>query len=162
MSSILEKIKAKFAPAIVEVPNPQGEDTLCIPRESLLEVVAFLQQEPELRFEMLVDLTVVDHSPRTPRFEVVYHFLSLAWSYRLRLRVPVLEENPLVPSLASLYPGANWLEREAWDMFGVGFSGHPDLRRILMYEEFEGHPLRKDYPYRKRQPLIGKDALPSG
>jgi NADH-quinone oxidoreductase subunit C len=101
-------------------------------------------------------LTVTDLYPRTPRFEVVYHFLSLAQNRRLRVKVPVPEEDPQVPSLVSHWPGANWLEREAWDMFGILFQGHPDLRRILMYDEFEGHPLRKDYPYRKRQPLIGK------
>ena len=94
--------------------------------------------------------------PVAARFALVYHFYSMAKKHRLRLQVPVEDEtSPEVDSLVSLWPGANWLEREVWDMFGIGFRGHPDLKRILMYEEFEGHPLRKDYPVRKRQPLIG-------
>jgi NADH-quinone oxidoreductase subunit C len=89
------------------------------------------------------------------RFAVVVHFYSTTHKHRLRLVVPVEEGTPQVDSLTELWPGANWLEREAWDMFGIEFRGHPDLRRILMYEEFEGFPLRKDYPVNKRQPLIG-------
>ncbi len=93
--------------------------------------------------------------PGQSRFAVVYHFYSMAHKHRLRLVVPVEEADAEVDSLSSLWPGANWLEREVWDMFGINFRGHPDLKRILMYEEFEGHPLRKDYPVNKRQPLIG-------
>ncbi len=93
--------------------------------------------------------------PDPSRFAVVYHFYSMAHKHRLRLVVPVGEADPRVDSLTDLWPGANWLEREIWDMFGIGFRGHPNLKRILMYEEFEGHPLRKDYPVNKRQPLIG-------
>ena len=94
--------------------------------------------------------------PQGARFAVIYHFYSMAEKHRLRLSVPIADEtSPEVDSLTSLWPGANWLEREVWDMFGIGFRGHPDLKRILMYEEFEGHPLRKDYPVKKRQPLIG-------
>ena len=93
--------------------------------------------------------------PAQSRFAVVYHFYSMARKHRLRLLVPVEEADAEVDSLTSLWPGANWLEREVWDMFGINFTGHPDLKRILMYQEFEGHPLRKDYPVKKRQPLIG-------
>ena len=93
--------------------------------------------------------------PGKARFAVVYHFYSLEHKHRLRLVVPVEEAEPELDSLTSLWAGANWLEREVWDMFGIRFRGHPDLKRILMYEEFEGHPLRKDYPVNKRQPLIG-------
>ncbi len=94
--------------------------------------------------------------PDKARFAVVYHFYSMAKKHRLRLQVPIEDEtSPEVDSLTSLWPGANWLEREVWDMFGIVFRGHPDLKRILMYQEFEGHPLRKDYPVAKRQPLIG-------
>ena len=89
------------------------------------------------------------------RFEVVYHFYSLAENHRLRLKVPVSAEDPVVPSLTGLWKSADWFEREVWDMFGIRFTGHPNLTRILMYEPFEGHPLRKDYPVNKRQPLIG-------
>ena len=93
--------------------------------------------------------------PGESRFAVVYHFFSLRHKHRLRLVVPLDETDAEVDSLTSLWAGANWLEREVWDMFGIGFRGHPDLKRILMYEGFEGHPLRKDYPIKKRQPLIG-------
>jgi NADH-quinone oxidoreductase subunit C len=93
--------------------------------------------------------------PDQSRFAVVYHFYSMAHKHRLRLVVPVEQAEAGVDTLTSLWPGANWLEREVWDMFGIVFRGHPDLRRILMYEGFEGHPLRKDYPVKKRQPLIG-------
>ena len=94
--------------------------------------------------------------PEQARFTVVYHFYSTAHKHRLRLVVPVEEADAGVDSLISLWPGANWLEREVWDMFGIVFVEHPELKRILMYEEFEGHPLRKDYPIKKRQPLIGR------
>ena len=93
--------------------------------------------------------------PSKSRFAVVYHFFSTTHKHRLRFIVPVEESAPEVDSLTSLWPAANWLEREVWDMFGIKFRGHPDLRRILMYPEFKGHPLRKDYPVNKRQPLIG-------
>jgi len=93
--------------------------------------------------------------PGPARFVVVYHLFSLPLKHRLRLQVPVEEADAEVDSLTSLWPGADWLEREVWDMFGIRFRGHPNLKRILMYEEFVGHPLRKDYPVNKRQPLIG-------
>ena len=93
--------------------------------------------------------------PGQARFAVVYHFYSVVHKHRLRLVVPLEEAAAEVDSLTSLWPGADWLEREVWDMFGIDFRGHPDLKRILMYQEFEGHPLRKDYPVDKRQPLIG-------
>ncbi len=89
------------------------------------------------------------------RFDVVYHVYSSVHGHRLRLKVPVATADPVVPSLTGLWHSANWFEREVWDMFGIRFEGHPNLRRILLYEEFKGHPLRKDYPIRKRQPLIG-------
>jgi len=93
--------------------------------------------------------------PTEARFAVVYHFYSVMHKHRLRLVVPVEDADPEVASLTSLWSGADWLEREVWDMFGIRFEGHPNLKRILMYDEFEGHPLRKDYPVNKRQPLIG-------
>ena len=91
----------------------------------------------------------------TYRFEVVYHFYSLARSRRVRVKVPLTEAEPAVDSLVPLWQSANWFEREVWDMYGIRFTGHPNLKRLLMYEPFEGHPLRKDYPVAKRQPLIG-------
>jgi NADH-quinone oxidoreductase subunit C len=93
--------------------------------------------------------------PETARFSVIYHFFSLPLKHRLRLEVPLEEDDPEVDSLTPLWGGADWLEREVWDMFGIRFRGHPNLKRILMYDEFVGHPLRKDYPVNRRQPLIG-------
>ncbi len=93
--------------------------------------------------------------PATARFAVVYHFFSTKHKHRLRLVVPIEEDDAELDSLTTLWAGADWLEREVWDMFGIRFRGHPELKRILMYDEFEGHPLRKDYPVNKRQPLIG-------
>ncbi len=93
--------------------------------------------------------------PGSARFIVLYHFFSASLRHRLRLEVPVDDADPEVDSLSALWAGANWLEREVWDMFGIRFRGHPNLKRILMYDEFVGHPLRKDYPVKKRQPLIG-------
>jgi NADH-quinone oxidoreductase subunit C len=115
----------------------------------------FLKNDDRLLFDMLLDITAVDYPTREPRFDVVYHLLSLPFNRRLRIKVRVGEDNPQLDSVTSLWGSANWLEREVWDMFGIGFSGHPDLKRILLYEEFQGHPLRKDYPIRRRQPLIG-------
>ena len=102
-----------------------------------------------------MDLTAVDYWKRTPRFEVVYHFLSLKNLTRIRIKVPVGVRKLEVDSLTKIWPNANWYEREVYDMFGIHFIGHPDLRRILMYPEFEGYPLRKDYPIDKRQPRVG-------
>jgi NADH-quinone oxidoreductase subunit C len=109
---------------------------------------------------MLMDLTAVDYlkfpgREDGPRFDVVYHLYSVAHNHRLRLKVAVEQDEPSVPTATGLWPIANWLEREVWDMFGIRFEGHPDLRRLLLYEEFVGHPLRKDYPIERRQPLIG-------
>jgi NADH:ubiquinone oxidoreductase subunit C len=113
---------------------------------------------------MFVDLTCVDRMPSEPRFDVVLHLYSIEKKYRVRLLAGVsekqaVEKEPVIDTLVPLWPGANWFEREAFDMYGVRFEGHPDLRRILMYPEFQGYPLRKDYPKEKRQPL---SASPSG
>jgi NADH-quinone oxidoreductase subunit C len=119
------------------------------------ELAALLRNDPELRFDFLVDVTVVDWmDSRDVRFEAVYHFLSTSTLARLRVKVPVDEDDAKIPSLCSLWDTANFLEREAWDMYGIDFTGHPDQRRILMYDEFVGHPLRKDYPLQGKQPRI--------
>jgi len=119
------------------------------------DIFRWLKEDPQLDFNFLADLTAVDYlDKRTPRFEVVYHLYSLSKNHRLRVKIPVAGEDPVVDSLTPLWKGANWLEREVWDMFGIRFRGHPDLRRILLYEQFEGYPLRKDYPVNYRQPLV--------
>ncbi len=155
VSITLQKIKENFGNDVIEVHCRFQQDTVVIAPSALLPVATFLKEDPNLQYNYLMDLTAVDYWKRKPRFEVVYHFLSVANSFRIRLKVPVAEPKPKVDSLTSLWPGANWYEREVYDMFGIQFIGHPDLRRILLYPEFEGHPLRKDYPIKRRQPLIG-------
>jgi NADH/F420H2 dehydrogenase subunit C len=134
--------------------DSRGQVVVVVPRERLRDALDMLRDHDELRCEMLADLTVVDYLGRVPRFEVVYELHSLAQNHRIRVKVPVPEDDPVVPTAAGVWKSAIWAEREAWDMFGIRFDGHPDLRRILMYPEFVGHPLRKDYPVAKRQPLV--------
>jgi NADH-quinone oxidoreductase subunit C len=154
-ASPLGLLQERFAGRILETSLPLGDATAIIHGQSLAEVMEFLKNDDRLLFDMLLDITAVDYPTREPRFDVVYHLLSLPFNRRLRIKVRVGEDNPQLDSVTSLWGSANWLEREVWDMFGIGFSGHPDLKRILLYEEFQGHPLRKDYPIRRRQPLIG-------
>ncbi len=159
-SAILARLTARFGPAIRATHAHRGDHTAVVDRAAIREVLQVCRDDPELRFEMLVDLTAVDYlrypgREEAARFEVVYHLYSVTHNHRLRLKVPVDEDDPVVPSAVPLWPIANWYEREVWDMFGIRFEGHPDLRRLLLYEEFEGHPLRKDYPINRRQPLIG-------
>jgi NADH-quinone oxidoreductase subunit C len=122
-----------------------GELTLMARRDSIVRVLAFLRDDPQCLFQELMDVCGVDWPGQEERLEVVYNLLSLAHNRRIRVKVRTGEGVP-VPSVTGLHPGANWFEREAWDMFGVLFSGHPDLRRILTDYGFEGHPLRKDFP----------------
>lgn len=147
----LEAILAA-APGQVERLEPcYGIESLRVAPTALLAVADSIR---EAGFTMCLDVGGVDYLPRQPRFEVVYHFLALQGDgrpeqpRRLQLRVPVPEEAPEVPSIAHLWPSANWAEREVYDLFGIRFTGHPDLRRILMPDDWEGHPLRKDYPLR--------------
>jgi NADH-quinone oxidoreductase subunit C/D len=151
----LSKLKQRFAPVLVTHHAEHGDDTVTVKREAWREVMQFLCDDPELRYTFLMDLTAVDYLTlgRTPRFEVVTHLYSLPHNHRLRVKALVPEDDPHIDSLLPVWEGANWFEREVYDMFGITFDGHPDLRRILLYEEFEGHPLRKDYPQDKEQPL---------
>jgi len=159
-SVTLRKIREQFGERIIETHSRLGEDTVIIQPQVLVPVSTFLKGDPDLDYNFLMDLTAVDylHLKKKPRFEVVYHFFSLAKKHRVRIKVPAEAKNPEVDSIVSLWAGADWYEREVWDMFGIKFRGHPNLKRILMYEEFQGHPLRKDYPIQKRQPLIGPGA----
>lgn len=154
-SPTLKRIREHFADTVLSAHSYLGQDTVVIAESHLVQLAEFLRDDSELRFNYLMDVTAVDYWKEKPRFEVVYHFFSLEKRLRLRVKVPVDEPDLEVDSLSSLWSSANWYEREVYDMFGVKFRGHPDLRRILMYPEFEGHPLRKDYPINKRQPLIG-------
>ena len=122
-----------------------GELMLMVRREAIVEVLTFLRDDPQCEFQLLVDLCGVDYPDRPERFEVVYNLLSLSHNRRIRLKVATDESTP-VPSVTAIYSTANWFEREAWDLYGVFFAGHPDLRRILTDYGFEGHPMRKDFP----------------
>jgi len=124
----------------------RDEMTIYVDRASLREACALLRDDAECAFNFLSDITCVDWYPAEPRFEVVYHLLSIPNKERVRLKVRLNGDNPAVESLTSVWPGANYFEREVFDLFGVRFTGHPYMRRILMPEDWEGHPLRKDYP----------------
>jgi NADH-quinone oxidoreductase subunit C len=132
-----------------------GDATALVDPARLVDVMRFLRDDAECRFEMLTDVTAVDYLGEEPRFELVYHLYSVAKNQRVRVKARVGERAPEIATLCELWPSANWMEREVWDLYGIRFLGHPDLRRILLYDEFEGHPLRKDYPKEKRQPLVG-------
>ena len=141
--------------AVLESHGRLGDATAVVDPVELVAVMRFLRDSDGLDFGMLTDLTGVDYLGREPRFEVVYHLYSVKHNHRLRIVVRLPEDAPEVDSLVKVWPSADWMEREAWDMYGIRFRNHGDLRRLLLYEEFEGHPLRKDYPKERRQPLIG-------
>ncbi|MFZ0634072.1 MAG: NADH-quinone oxidoreductase subunit C [Candidatus Acidiferrales bacterium] len=144
--SFIRKLKDWDAQVVSEVIEFRGERTVVIPREQLRRALEFLANEPGLRFTFLSDITAVDKFPIEPRFELNYHLLSLERRERIRVKVRVSGQDPVVPSITAIWPAANWHEREAFDLMGVRFEGHPDLTRILMPDDWEGHPLRKDYP----------------
>jgi NADH-quinone oxidoreductase subunit C len=152
---LIEAIEARF-PGETEETSLDGNDVaLTIRRGSLIDVAGFLMRPPH-SYRMLLDLTCVDLRASAGAFEMVYHLNSLERPSRVRLKVRLGADVPAVDSLTGLWKNADWLEREVFDMFGVVFNGHPNLKRILMYEGFEGFPLRKDYSLRRRQPPTGK------
>ena len=151
----LSRIQELLGSKLLEVVQPRGDDVLILDRASLRESFRVLKEDEQLDYDLLSDITAVDYwRKKEPRFEVVYQVLSRSRRLRLRVRVPVPGNDPSVESLTPLWRGANFLEREVWDLFGIRFTDHPDLRRILLYEEFEGYPLRKDYPVNLVQPRV--------
>jgi len=156
---VLDRLLAQFpAGEIIKTGSQHGNEWARVRPDAWTAVCTFLRDDPTLAMEMLTDLTCVDRFGDEPRFDVVVHLYSVSKKHRVRLYGGVPEENPVIDSLVALWPGANWPEREAYDLYGVRFKGHPDLRRLLMYPEFVGHPLRKDYPKEKRQPLVRRQA----
>lgn len=154
---VLERLQAKFGDAILATHSDHGDDTAVVASERWHAVCEFLRRDPAMDFDLFVDLCGVDFPTRTPRMEVVLHLYSVGKRHRIRVKTRVGDEEmegAELASLTDLWIGANWFEREVYDMSGVTFRGHPDLRRILMYPEFVGHPLRKDYPAQKAQPLV--------
>jgi len=143
---VVRKLREWDAKAVAEVIESKGETTVVVPREHLPRVAEYLLSEPSLRFSFLSDITTVDRFPLEPRFEVNYQLLSLDRKERLRVKVKLQGKDAVIPTVTSVWPTANWHERENFDLMGIRFEGHPDLTRILMPEDWEGHPLRKDYP----------------
>jgi NADH-quinone oxidoreductase subunit C len=140
-----EHIAASLGPAVAARQISYGELTVVVPAEAIGRVLTFLRDDGRCQFVSFVDLCGVDYPGREKRFDVVYHLLSPRWNARIRVKVETDEVTP-VPSVIDVFPAANWFEREAYDLYGILFSGHPDLRRILTDYGFEGHPLRKDFP----------------
>jgi NADH-quinone oxidoreductase subunit C len=149
-SSILTRLKEKIPQSVVEVAEFRGELTVVVNREHIVPVCAFLRDDPELCFDFLSDLTAVDWLGREPRFDVTYNLYSIEKNHRVRLKVR-LEQDQNIESVTSVWSGANWFEREVFDLFGIRFENHPDLRRILMPDDWEGHPLRKDFPLTREE-----------
>jgi len=141
----VEKLKEKFPNSIFEVTAFRGEVTVGVSKGEIFEICKFLHSDPDLQFHLLTDLCGLDFFPQTPRFGIVYLLCSLKNGQRLRLKARVGEEES-VPSVESIWKVANWYEREAYDLFGIRFENHPDLRRILLWDGYDGYPLRKDYP----------------
>ena len=156
IAELAGELRSRFARVVPESKVDGRDAWAVVRREGIQEVASFLKNER--RFDMLMDLTAVDYlewEGRPDRFEVVYNLYSRERNERVILKAPVPEGDPAIDSVVPLWAAADWYEREVWDMFGIRFKGHPNLKRILMYEEFKGHALRKDYPYNLRQPLIG-------
>ena len=150
-ASLRETVLQALPDAGLEVAPCTDQPTLYVPREQLLTVCTMLRDDPTLRYTFLAEVTAVDYLPREPRFEIVYHLACIGRPgdpapARLRLKVRVPGDDPQAPTLSALWPVADWPEREVYDLFGIVFGGHPDLRRILTPDDWEGHPLRKDYP----------------
>lgn len=163
---VLEIVKERFGDAVIASGSSFGDDWAEVRPDAVLAISRFLKDDPSCDMKMLVDITAVDwlhYNKERPlelndarRFSVVYHFNSLTYHHRLRLKAFVGGDQPIVPSITAVYRTANWWERLVWDFYGVRFEGHPELKRILTYEEFKGHPLHKDYPIHLRQPLTSE------
>jgi len=145
LTAIADHAKARLGDAVHDSAMAYGELTLTVARDRINDVLAFLRDDPDCRFVSFIDITAADYPERERRFDVVYHLLSPYKNCRIRLKVEAGEADD-VPSAVGTFPGANWFEREVYDMYGIVFSGHPDLRRMLTDYGFQGHPLRKDFP----------------
>ncbi len=155
---VLAALQGRFNDGVVSTHSDCGDDTAVIDRRVVQDVARFLRDDPAMAFNMPIDCTGVDYltmpGREGPRFEVVYHLYSTTKNHRIRIKVALDEGDVTMPSLWPVYKGVDWFEREVYDMYGVIFEGHHDLRRILLYPEFKGYPLRKDYPLRGYQPLV--------
>jgi NADH-quinone oxidoreductase subunit C len=153
---VLDKLREQFADRILETTEFRGDEVAIVKPDAWVEVATFLKADRDCAMNQFTDMTAVDYPEREaelPRFDVLLCVRSLEYRHRIRLKTRVADGEAL-PTLTAVWAGTNWAEREIYDMFGIKFEGHPDLRRILMYEEFVGYPLRKDYPIDRTQPLI--------
>ena len=171
---VLDALKAAYPGEVVRTGSAHGDEIAWLQRDQLVEVAKWLRDDPKMLFDAPVFCTCIDWldwkpvgrpvaehwTEQKPRFTVCYQLRSQPHKHRLRLEIELPEHDARLPSLATLWPAFDWQERETFDMYGVRFEGHPDLRRIYLYEEFVGYPLRKDYPKEKRQPLVRRDDLP--
>ncbi len=149
-AGVVARIKSSFPKQIIAESEFRGEQRITINKDAMLTFMRFLHDDEELNYDFLCDIVGVDYRPRKPRFEVVYVLFSMRDFHRLVVKLPV-EEGEEIPSVIDIWKTADWQEREVFDMLGIRFEGHPDLRRILTWDDFDGHPLRKDFP------LLGKD-----
>ncbi len=147
---IAEKIKERFPEEVLSVSSFRGNVSVTLRKDKIVKICQYLHDEPTLCFDYLVDLCGVDYIGKTPRYEVVYHLYSMRHYHKIRLKVPI-GEGESVESVTRIWKAADWNEREAYDLVGIRFAEHPDLRRILMPEDFVGHPLRKDFPLKGMQ-----------
>ncbi len=158
--AVLDAVSSKFGDALLGTSNDHGDECVTIGAGKLIELCTFLRDDEKMSFDSPVFLTCIDNLGRRsegPRYELVVQLRSVSKRHRIRVKVPLEEGKLKVPTLSGLWHGFNWLERETYDMYGVEFEEHPDLRRIYLYEEFQGHPLRKDYPKDKHQPLVRRE-----
>jgi len=151
------RIKERFPDSVLDFHSQHGDATITLKTDDLVEVCSFLKSEKGLDYQFMMDITAADFPERGKRFEIIYHLYSLSKNQRIRLKVHESEHNQKIKSISSVWKAANWFEREVWDMYGINFKDHPNMKRILLYEEFEGFPLRKDYPIDKEQPIYDKD-----
>jgi NADH-quinone oxidoreductase subunit C len=155
-TEIAEKVKERFPEEVVEVTDFRDQVSVIVKRGKILGICKYLHDDPSLFLDHLQDLCGVDyHGKKDPRFEVVYNLYSIKYHHKIRIRAQVPDNDPTIQTVTSIWAGANWHERECYDMFGIIFKGHPDHRRILLPEDWEGHPLRKDYPL--KGPELDKD-----
>lgn len=156
---VLEQLQQQFGPAIRDTHAHRGDETAIVQAETLHEVCRFLKTTPTLDCNLLLDICGADYPNRAERFEVIYHLYSIRHGHRIRLKVPLSGSEPVLRSVMDLWVGADWFERECYDLFGINFLGHPNLKRLLTFDEFEGHPLRKDYPVNRRPKIPTPDPL---
>lgn len=156
---MIDDLKKKFPQGIIETSLNFGTDVCVVERSAILDVLKYLKTHATTPFSMLLDICGVDYLGRNPRFEVVYHLYSFVTKKRIRLKVKLSESDIKIPSAMPVYEIADWFEREAFDMYGIIFEGHPNLKRLLTWTAFEGHPQRKDYPINKRQAIPTLDDI---